>query len=74
MELINPAWAPVKMEDVEGPPGSEDRYTIYVAAKKFSEMAVLKFADEHPEMDVTSRKLPFLFSFQCDWTLTPLVC
>jgi hypothetical protein len=50
------AWNPVRMEDLEGS-GAENRHTVYVAAKKFSDQAVLKFADEHPEMDVTSRKL-----------------
>jgi hypothetical protein len=44
------------MEDLEGS-GAENRHTVYVAAKKFSDQAVLKFANEHPEMDVTSRKL-----------------
>jgi hypothetical protein len=54
--FTNSAWVPVKMEDIEGP-GAENPHIVYVAAKKFSDQAVLEFADEHPEMDVTSRKL-----------------
>ena len=28
-------------------------WAIYVAEKKFADLAVLKFADAHPEVDVT---------------------
>ena len=36
--------------------------TIYVAAKVLEELAVWKFADEHPDIDITTSEWPSRFT------------
>ncbi|KAF7298794.1 Epimerase domain-containing protein [Mycena indigotica] len=36
-------------------------FTLYVGEKKFGEQAILQYADEHPEMDITIFNPPWIF-------------
>ncbi|KAJ7022728.1 hypothetical protein C8F04DRAFT_1213486 [Mycena alexandri] len=50
-------WVPVTKEQaVEG-----NHFVLYIAEKKFGEQAVLEFANQHPEMDVTIFCPPWIF-------------
>ncbi|KAJ7643826.1 hypothetical protein FB45DRAFT_896159 [Roridomyces roridus] len=50
-------WTPITKEQaVQGTP-----IDVYIAEKKFSDQAVLEFADQHPEMDVTIFCPPWIF-------------
>jgi hypothetical protein len=42
-------WFPITIEAAKGDP-----FMTYIASKRFSDWEVQKFAEEHPEMDVTA--------------------
>ncbi|KAF9058347.1 hypothetical protein BDP27DRAFT_1241465, partial [Rhodocollybia butyracea] len=46
----NPYWSDITLDMAKQ---SDNPGVIYLAQKKFSELAVVDFADKHPEMDVT---------------------
>ncbi|KAJ7750661.1 hypothetical protein DFH07DRAFT_544559 [Mycena maculata] len=52
-------WVPVTKE--QALEGNLSAFLLYVAEKKFGELAVLDFADKHPEMDITIFCPPFIF-------------
>ncbi|KAF7798667.1 hypothetical protein EIP86_009891 [Pleurotus ostreatoroseus] len=59
-------WNPVTLE--QGLDPSADPFTVYIAEKTFAERFVWKFADEHPNVDITTVNPPiFLGPFAPEW-------
>ncbi|KAF5338175.1 hypothetical protein D9758_014719 [Tetrapyrgos nigripes] len=52
-------WNPVTEEDVSSAPGNV--WALYFAQKKFGDQVILKYAQEHPEIDVIIFSLPWIF-------------
>ncbi|KAJ7167667.1 hypothetical protein C8R46DRAFT_950733 [Mycena filopes] len=50
-------WVPVTKEQAM----ADNHFVLYIAEKKFGEQAVLEFADQHPEMDITIFCPPWIF-------------
>lgn len=51
-------WNPATKEETLS--GKHDASYAYGAAKNIAEQELWKFADEHPEMDITTSTVPFL--------------
>lgn len=50
-------WVPITKEQAYE--AGANPFVLYIAEKKYAEQAVLKYAEEHPEMDITICKLSF---------------